>query len=139
MRVVEESTTAETFPADDDTRPSGVPMRSAAAPAVFGAVVGALGGIAFGSFAGPIGMLIGGLLGAVAGAGMGDAVSKIQEHRSLHDEIMDEEIGVIDGNLGVAPPDQPPAWIGAYSMGSAGCSGGAFDIAPDEGPIPKAG
>lgn len=126
------------LPAEDDTRPSGVPVHSDAAPVAFGAIVGALGGIAFGFVAGPIGMLIGGLLGAVGGAGAGDAVSKIEEHHTLHEEIFDEEIGIIDGNLGAASPDQPPAWIGAYSMASAGVSGGYFDIAPDEGPIPKA-
>lgn len=123
---------------DDDTRPSGVPVRWAWGPAAFGAVIGALGGMALGVLAGPSGLLIGGLLGALGGAGIGDALSTIQDHASLHEERVDEELGIIDGNLGAASPDQPPAWIGAYSAGSAGVTRGPFDITPDEGPIPKA-
>jgi hypothetical protein len=122
----------------DDTRPSGVPARSAAAPAVFGAVVGALGGIALGFFAGPVGMLVGGIIGAVGGAGLGDAVSTIEAHRGFHTERVDQELGVVDGNVGAASPDQEPALIGAYSMGSAGGAGLGHDTPPDEGPIPKA-
>jgi len=123
---------------DDDTRPAGVPVPWAGAPAACGAVLGALGGIALGVLLGPAGILVGGLLGAIGGAGIGDALGKIQEHRTIHEELVDEELGVIDGNVGVASPDQPPAWIGAYSAGSAGVARGPFDITPDSGPIPKA-
>jgi len=81
---------------------------------------GAVGGMALGAIAGPAGVVVGGLLGAVAGASAG--------------AMLDEEIGVIGGDLGAAPPDAPPARIGAFSAGSAGASphGGAAS----EGPIP---
>ncbi len=124
--------------ADDDTRPSGIPLLWDSAPALFGAIVGALAGVAFGFLAGPFGMLIGGLLGAVGGAGLGDAVSTMQTHKSLHDWRVDEDIGVIRGDVGAAAPDQEPAFIGAYSGGSAGVSGiVGSDATPDEGPFPK--
>ena len=49
-------------------------------------------------------MLIGGILGAVGGAGVGDAGARSKSTTALHEEIFDEEIGVFDGNLGVASP-----------------------------------
>lgn len=125
------------FALADDTWPAGVPVPWEGAAAAFGAVLGALGGSALGAFLGPAGILVGALLGAIGGGGIGDALGKIQEHRTLHDELVDEEIGVIDGNVGVASPDQPPALIGAYSAGSAGVARGPYDITPDSGPIPK--
>jgi hypothetical protein len=131
MEVASTSTTA-------DERPSGVPRHPAAANVLISAFAGALGGIALGIVAGPIAMVIGGLLGAVGGAGVGDALGRIQEHRSLHDDQMDESIGVIDGNLGVAAWDAPPARIGAYSASSAGAISTTIDSAPVEGPFPAA-
>jgi hypothetical protein len=116
----------------------GLPRHVELATVGIGAAVGALGGVALGTIAGPIGMVIGGILGAVAGAGCGDAVGKIQEHRSLHDDQIDEVMGVIDGNLGTAAWDQPPARIGAYSAASAGITSTSVDSAPAEGPMPMA-
>ena len=133
MEAVGKSTTEAA-----DARTAGVPGHAAAATVGIGALVGALGGIALGIVAGPIGMVIGGILGAVGGAGVGDAVGRIQEHRRVHDDQIDEAIGVIDGNLGAAPWDQPQARIGAYSGASAGVTSTSVDSAPAEGPLPRA-
>jgi hypothetical protein len=130
---------ASTTLADDteDTRPSGVPLHPAAATAAFGAVLGALAGIGLGAVEGPSGMVIGGVLGIIGGAGLADVLSKFHDLESAHEQRVDADIGVLDGHLGSAPPDQPPAFIGAYSSGAAGSAGRSSGTAPDEGPIPK--
>jgi hypothetical protein len=129
-----------TSPPDDRdaARRSGLSLHPAASTAAFGAVVGALAGIAMGAVAGPGGLVVGGLLGALGGAGVADVLSKIQEHHSAHEQRIDEDIGVIGGDLGGAPPDQPPAFIGAYSVEASGGTSGSMGATPDEGPFPKA-
>ena len=81
---------------------------------------------------------MGSVIGAAAGAAAGEALATGEEAERLHDERLDDEIGVTGGDLGVAPPDQPPARFGAFSGASAGAGNvGADDAAPVEGPMPK--
>lgn len=124
----------------DDTRPSGVPAHPEVTNIALGAAAGAVAGIAFGAVGGPIGIVVGGILGAVAGGGVADVIARIQEHHTAHDDRVDEDIGVLRGNLGAAEPSQPPAVVGAYSYGAAGGAAlSSNDLAPDEGPFPKVG
>ena len=85
-------------------------------------VSGAVAGAATGAIAGPPGMLVGGALGGV-GAAIATAVIENAEHdKAVHEEAIDKDIGVIDGQMGAGHPDDPPARIGAFSAGSAGAS-----------------
>lgn len=71
-----------------------------------GAVAGEAAGAILGSAAGPAGIAAGMLLGAAAGALAGKVMDLEAERASLHDEELDEEIGVLDGDIG--RPSQPP-------------------------------
>jgi len=85
-------------------------------------VSGGVAGAAVGAIAGPPGMVVGGVLGGVA-ATLATAVFEREEHaRAVHDAELDKEIGVIDGSIGSARPDAPPARVGAFSAGSSGAS-----------------
>ncbi len=68
------------------------------------------------------------------GAVVGHTMDREDRRKSEHEELLDEEIGVMDGDLGAASPDQPPARIGAFSSASAG-GDGAAPPAPSEGPM----
>lgn len=108
-----------------------------------GASAGALAGAALGAFAGPVGLVTGGVIGAAAGAAAGVALVDTQAEDAVIEEALDEEIGVIGGNIGIASPNAPKSKRGAFSGSSAGVGGtGGGDtnigISPDEGPIPKA-
>lgn len=110
---------------------------------IAGASGGALAGAALGAFAGPVGLVAGGLIGAAAGAAAGIAFVDAEAEQAVMDEQLDEEIGVIGGNIGVASPNAPKSNRGVVSASSAGVGGtGGGDtnigISPDEGPIPKA-
>jgi hypothetical protein len=95
---------------------------------------GAVAGAATGAIAGPPGMIVGGALGGVA-ATLATAIVEVEEHaRAEHDAKLDEAIGVIDGDLGAASPNAPPARIGAFSSGSSGAGGGHKQ--PAEGTMP---
>jgi len=81
-------------------------------------------------------MVVGGALGGVASA-LATAVIENEEHaKSVREEELDKEIGVIDGEMGAASPDAPPAIIGAFSAASAGASRPSRP--PSEGTIPRA-
>jgi hypothetical protein len=97
------------------------------------AATGAIAGAAAGAIAGPAGAIAGGLVGAVAGAAAGAAIADDATRRHAHAAELDREVGVTEGNLGAASPDQPPARVGAYSAGSAGAAGSS--ATPCEGPI----
>jgi hypothetical protein len=121
----------------EEARRSGIPER--VVPVSAGAaVVGALGGAVLGTFGGPIGIVLGAIVGAAGGIGVGDVLNTIREHHRAHDEQLDKDIGVIGGDIGAAPWDQPPPVIGAYSMGSAGGGSTPVGAEPDEGPTPTA-
>jgi hypothetical protein len=76
------------------------------------------------------GAVIGGAVGAVAGA----VLDKDAARRAAEDRRLDEEIGVLGGDLGAPNLDHPPARSGAYSAGSAG-SAGTTGSTPAAGPI----
>jgi hypothetical protein len=82
---------------------------------------------------GPIGMVAGAVVGGVAGAMAGAVLDVEDERTSAHDHELDVEIGVIDGDIGAATPDAPPARRGAYSASSSGAGGGGAQ--PSEGPM----
>ncbi len=98
------------------------------------ALSGAVAGATMGAIAGPPGMVAGGAFGAIVGALAGATLEREDVKRTKHDVDLDKEIGVIDGQMGAASPDAPPARIGAYSAGSAGV-GRPSTPAPAEGGI----
>ncbi len=95
---------------------------------------GAIAGVAVGAIAGPVGALAGGLLGTAIGAFTGQTLDDEGTRLSAHDELLDRAIGVSQGNMGAAAPNQPRATRGTYSGASAGASseGG---VVPSEGPM----
>lgn len=99
---------------------------------------GAAAGAAIGAFAGPLGMVAGAVVGAAAGAIAASAVQDGDDEKAAHDLALDEEIGVLGGELGAPNLKHPPARIGAFSAASSGASlGGRSTLA--EGPIPAPG
>jgi uncharacterized membrane protein len=101
---------------------------------VEGVAAGAIAGAAVGAAAGPpgalAGVVIGGVVGAVAGAVLDTQTTAAAEH----DRKLDEEIGVIGGEIGAPNLKHPPAKVGAYSPASAG-AGSSSDATLAEGPI----
>jgi phage tail tape-measure protein len=99
-------------------------------------LAGAVAGALVGAVAGPIGAVAGAAVGAVAGAASGAAAEELAHVKEVHDEALDEEIGVRGGTLGSIYATTEPARVGAFSAGSAGVAT-ADEAQPDEGPIPK--
>jgi len=99
-----------------------------------GAASGALAGAVLGAAAGPPGMVTGAIVGGVAGAIAGAALDSEAADRAVRTRGLDEELGVIEGELGAPNLDHPPAKVGAYSAASAG-AGASSDEEPAEGPI----
>ena len=97
------------------------------------AASGTVAGAVVGSIAGPVGAVAGAIVGSVAGAAAGALLEVESERESRHDEELDEAIGVYDGQLGAAPPNAPPARIGAFSSGASGA--GRSSVPPASGPI----
>lgn len=112
---------------EEMTRPSSIPPRTVE-------VLGAAAGAVVGSIAGPAGAIAGAVVGGAVGAVAGGALVEEEEERHHHDEELDEVIGVIGGNIGEAPPDQPPARIGAFSRASTGTGGGG-EAPSTDGPM----
>ncbi len=76
------------------------------------------------------GAVIGGAVGAIAAVAIDNqAAQSVQRERTL-----DEEIGVIGGEIGAPNLKHPPAKVGAYSPASVG-AGSSSDSAPAEGPM----
>jgi hypothetical protein len=99
-----------------------------------GAIAGELAGALLGSAAGPVGTVAGMVVGAMAGALTGHVLEDETRRARVHDEELDETIGVMGGELGAASPDSPPARMGAPSAASCGL-GGHGGGSPAEGPI----
>ena len=97
-------------------------------------LVGAVTGLATGALAGPIGALAGGWLGSAVGTVTGVALDEQQSRERKVAEKLDEDMGVIGGDIGAAAPNLPPARIGAFSAGSAGV-GRPHEAGPSEGPM----
>jgi|GEM_PF-1922833 len=99
-----------------------------------GAAGGAIAGAAMGSIAGPAGVAAGAVIGGVVGAFVAKVADEEAERVSLHDNELDEAIGVSGGDLGAPNLKHPPAIRGTYSAGSAG--GGGSGGTTSEGPMP---
>ena len=97
-------------------------------------LVGAVTGLATGALAGPIGALAGGWLGSAVGTVTGVALDEQQSRERKVAAKLDEDMGVIGGDIGAADPNLPPARIGAFSAGSAGV-GRPHEAGPSEGPM----
>ncbi len=105
--------------------------RLAEAAALSGAVAGGIAG----AVGGPVGVAIGGAIGGAVGAAAGAVLEGVEHAKAVHDASLDQDIGVIGGDLGAASPDAPKARIGAFSGGSSG-GGGRETPVPAEGMIP---
>jgi hypothetical protein len=87
--------------------------------------------------AGPPGVAVGAVLGGVAGGIAGAAMVRASATAALRARELDEQIGVIGGELGAPNLDHPPAKMGAYSAASAGVaisSGGGLAEGPIQSP-----
>lgn len=73
------------------------PHAFAGAAAFSGAAAGAVAG----ALAGPVSAVIGGILGTAVGAVAGYAFEKDERISGVHDRVLDDEIGVTRGSLGV--------------------------------------
>jgi hypothetical protein len=73
-----------------------------------GAIAGEICGGLLGSAAGPPGAIAGMVIGAAAGALVGEVLDREAARAHVHDEELDEEIGVSSGNLGAAKPAPRP-------------------------------
>jgi hypothetical protein len=99
-----------------------------------GAAAGALAGAAMGAAAGPPGALAGAVFGGVVGAMAGATLDTQAAESTDRERKLDEEIGVIGGEIGAPNLNHPPAKVGAYSSASVG-GGASSDSTPAEGPI----
>ena len=100
-----------------------------------GAASGMLAGAVVGAAAGPPGVVAGTILGGFAGAITGAALDNESRRQAAHTRELDAEIGVSEGDIGVATLEHPPATRGVYSAASAGVGGGSSGSAPAEGPM----
>ncbi len=81
-----------------------------------GAVAGAIAGAVMGAIAGPPGAAAGAVIGGLVGAVATGVVEKQAEARALHDEELDEEIGVMGGEIGAPNLKHPPTAVEAYAV-----------------------
>lgn len=105
---------------------------------IIGAISGALVGGATGSLAGMPGVAFGALTGGVIGGVAAVAIEHAIEVDSARARRLDEETGVLGGEMGAPNLDHPPAKMGLYSAASAGLGsggGGTGGRAPSEGPM----
>jgi hypothetical protein len=108
--------------------------RPIAGPMSIEVVAGAASGAAAGAVAGPPGAAVGALIGGAIGVAAGVLLNRrptLEEIRAS--EYLDREIGVIGGDIGAAPPDQPPPRIGAFHRASLGVR--TPQLEPTDGPI----
>jgi hypothetical protein len=118
---------------DDD---EGAP--AAGSPGIGGeiamdALAGAAAGAAVGAMAGPPGIAIGAIVGGAIGAAAGEALHMDHVEAARKDEQLDRDIGVSGGDIGEAPPGQPPA-RGVFHASSLGV-GTEHAGTPSEGPM----
>lgn len=107
------------------------PARSIAMAEVpFGVAAGA----ALGAFAGPAGIVAGALIGSGVGAVLAIAQNRQMHRNAEGEDLYDEELGIIGGQLGSPNLDHPPATVGTYSAGSLGLAS-STEVRAAEGPI----
>jgi hypothetical protein len=104
-----------------------------------GVASGAAAGAVLGAGAGPAGVVAGALIGGAVGAVAASALEKDAARKEARTRELDEQIGVIGGDLGAPNLKHPPAGVGAYSAASVGVQTSGDDGEPAEGPIPTAG
>jgi phage tail tape-measure protein len=99
-----------------------------------GTLAGEVAGAIVGAMAGPPGAVAGMVVGAATGALVGGVLDREAERKHVHDEQLDDEIGVTSGDLGAPNLAHPLAKVGAFSAASMGASA-RTDRPPAEGPI----
>lgn len=101
-----------------------------------GVAAGAIAGAAAGSLAGVPGAVVGGIVGGVAGAIAAVSIDRGVAEEAAKEAKLDEECGVLDGEIGAPNLPHLPVRIGMFSAGSAGAgSVRPSSDAPDEGPM----
>lgn len=108
-------------------------VKRPAPKAVFG-TVGAISGAVLGGLAGPAGAVAGALIGAGMGALSSMAFETVAAKQDVHDEKLDRDIGISEGDIGAPSLQHPPPKVGAFSSASAGAEGSS-GVEPSEGPI----
>lgn len=83
---------------------------------------GVAAGAALGSFAGPVGIIAGAIIGSGVGAVLAIAQNRQWHRNSEGEDLYDEELGIMGGELGSPNLEHPPATVGTYSTGSLGLS-----------------
>ncbi len=129
-----EEPTAEELEAEKKLSPSRSSHALEATTGALGVVTGAgLGALA----GGPPGAIAGAVIGAAIGAASGWAADEDVADKAEIDEGLDKEIGVTQGSIGAANPQQPPLRVGAFSAASSGAGGEAGPRTPmdADGPI----
>jgi hypothetical protein len=101
--------------------------------AVFGAV-GAISGAVLGGLAGPAGAAAGAIIGAAMGALSSVAFATVAAEHGAHDEKLDRDLGIAEGDIGAPNLAHPPPKVGAFSSAAAGAEGSS-GTEPSEGPI----
>jgi hypothetical protein len=86
-------------------RQSGLPAHPQRAATVASVLTGAVAGAAIGifAFAGLIIVLVGAFIGALAGGAIGKYVRERSKRERARDAILDREIGVTGGDIGIGP------------------------------------
>lgn len=97
-------------------------------------VAGAVAGGVMGAVAGPPGAAVGAVIGGVVGAVLAAVSDEKDTEEAAADRELDEDIGVIGGDLGAPNLEHPPAKRGAYSAASVGV-GSSATAEPAEGPM----
>jgi hypothetical protein len=115
-------------------REKGPPSNQRLAHEAEGVAAGAIAGAVLGAAAGPPGVVAGAMIGGIVGAVTGATLDTQSTADAAHERKLDEEIGVIGGDLGAPNLKHPPAKVGAYSSASAG-AGASSDATPAEGPF----
>lgn len=110
-----ETTAAPTARATDARAPAhaDLPIVHHAAPAALEILSGVAAGVVGGVVGGPPGMVVGAVLGGAAGVAAVVVLDEDAAARRVHDQELDDAIGVTQGDLGnvqplVIEPDEPP-------------------------------
>src|SRR5438045_514306 len=115
---------------------NGTPSNPATPPApkALCGTVGAISGALLGGLAGPAGAVAGALIGAGMGALSSVAFENVAAKHDAHDEKLDRDIGIAEGDIGAPGLRHPLPKVDAISSASAGADSSA-GTAPSEGPI----
>ena len=89
------------------TQKEPVPMKHKHHTEEAATIAGEIAGGVVGSAAGPNGMVAGMVVGAVAGAIVGKGLEANEGRVRAHDEELDEEIGIMGGDMGSVPSPPP--------------------------------